>query len=48
MSSDTRFISHRNSGRHSDAKTLKGFDRAGVLEVVEDHRGETYRAVYTV
>ena len=31
-----------------EAKVLKGFDGAGVLEVVEDHRGDTYRAVYTV
>ncbi len=25
-----------------------GFGSAGVLEVVEDHQGDTYRAVYTV
>jgi len=31
-----------------DAKPLKGLGSAGVLEVVEDHRGDTYRAVYTV
>ena len=31
-----------------DAKALKGFGGAGVLELVEDHRGDTYRAVYTV
>jgi phage-related protein len=30
------------------AKALKGFDGRGVLEVVEDFDGETYRAVYTV
>ena len=30
------------------AKPLKGFTGAGVLEVVEDHDGDTYRAVYTV
>jgi len=30
------------------AKPLKGFKGAGVLEVVEDHDGDTYRAVYTV
>jgi len=30
------------------AKVLKGFDGAGVLEVVEDDTGGTYRAVYTV
>jgi phage-related protein len=32
----------------ADAKPLKGFKGAGVLEVVEDHAGSTYRAVYTV
>jgi hypothetical protein len=31
-----------------DAKVLKGFGGSGVLELVEDHRGDTYRAVYTV
>ena len=30
------------------AKPLKGFGSAGVLELVEDYRGDTYRAVYTV
>src|SRR5262245_29804203 len=31
-----------------NAKPLRGYRGAGVLEVVEDHDGETYRAVYTV
>jgi phage-related protein len=35
-------------GKHLDAKVLAGFGSAGVLEVVDDHRGDTYRAVYTV
>jgi phage-related protein len=35
-------------GRHELAKPLKGFGSAGVLEIVEDFRGSTYRAVYTV
>ena len=35
-------------GKHMDAKPLSGFGSAGVLEVVEDFRGGTYRAVYTV
>ncbi len=35
-------------GKHPDAKVLSGFGSAGVLEVVEDHQGDTYRAVYTV
>ena len=34
--------------KHPQAKPLKGFGGAGVLEVVEDHDGETYRATYTV
>lgn len=34
--------------RHDAAKVLKGFGGAGVLEVVEDNVGGTYRAVYTV
>ena len=34
-------------GRHQDAKALSGFGSAGVVEVVEDFRGDTYRAVYT-
>jgi phage-related protein len=35
-------------GKHEAAKPLKGFKGAGVLEIVEDHDGDTYRAVYTV
>jgi phage-related protein len=35
-------------GKHQDAKALSGFGSASVLEVVEDFRGDTYRAVYTV
>jgi phage-related protein len=34
--------------KHPSAKPLHGFGGAGVLEVVEDHDGDTYRAVYTV
>ncbi len=34
--------------QHVAAKVLKGFGGAGVLEIVEDGRGGTYRAVYTV
>lgn len=29
-------------------KALKGFGGRGVLEVVEDFEGNTYRAIYTV
>jgi phage-related protein len=34
--------------RHPSAKPLTGFGGAGVLEVVENDDGNTYRAVYTV
>jgi phage-related protein len=34
--------------KHPQAKPLKGFGSAGVLEVVEDDDGNTYRAVYTI
>jgi phage-related protein len=34
--------------KHDQAKPLQGFGSAGVLEVVEDLRGNAYRAVYTV
>jgi phage-related protein len=34
--------------KHPRAKPLLGFGGAGVLEVVEDDDGNTYRAVYTV
>ncbi len=35
-------------GKHDDAKPLKGFGGASVLEVLDDYHGDTYRAVYTV
>ena len=35
-------------GKSDDAKPLKGFKGASVLEVIEDYDGDTYRAVYTV
>src|SRR5688572_24073462 len=35
-------------GKHEVAKVLHGFGSASVLEVVDDHEGDTYRAVYTV
>src|SRR5579859_4530227 len=34
--------------KHPDAKPLRGYHRAGVLEVVADDDGDTFRAVYTV
>ena len=38
----------QKGGKHSDAKPLKGFKGAGVLEIVSDFDGDTFRAVYTV
>jgi phage-related protein len=35
-------------GKHRNAKPLKGFRGAGVLEMVVDHAGDTYRCVYSV
>jgi phage-related protein len=34
--------------KHPNAKPLKGFKGAGVLEVIDNYDGDTYRAVYTV
>jgi phage-related protein len=34
--------------KDQSAKPLRGFGGAGVLEVVEDYDGDTYRGVYTV
>ena len=34
--------------KHADAKPLRGFGGASVLEIVEDYDRDTYRAVYTV
>jgi phage-related protein len=31
-----------------EAKILKGFGGAGVVELIDDHHGSTFRAVYTV
>jgi len=38
----------QSGDQHDATKVLKGFGGAGVLEVVEDDAGGTYRAVYTV
>jgi phage-related protein len=38
----------QQGGEHPAAKALKGFGGRGVLEVVDDFDGDTYRAVYTV
>jgi phage-related protein len=38
----------QKGGKHPDAKPLKGFKGAGVLEIISDFDGNTFRAVYTV
>jgi phage-related protein len=43
-----RAVPRSDRGKHAQAKPLQGFGSAGVLEVVEDWRGNTYRMVYTV
>ena len=35
-------------GKHKDAKPLAGFGGAGVIEIVSDYRGDTFRALYTL
>jgi phage-related protein len=35
-------------GLHESAKPMKGFARAGVVEIVDDYSTDTYRAIYTV
>jgi phage-related protein len=41
------YIAQRG-GKHQDVKPLKGYGGAGVVEIVTDYRGDTFRAVYTV
>ena len=38
----------QTGGKYVDAKPLSGFGGAGVLEVVEDYRSDTFRCVYAV
>ncbi|MFY9855253.1 MAG: type II toxin-antitoxin system RelE/ParE family toxin [Terracidiphilus sp.] len=38
----------QNGEQHDAAKVLKGFGGTGVLEIVKDDAGGTYRAVYAV
>jgi phage-related protein len=38
----------QKGGKHPDTKPLRGFGGAGVIEVVSDFDGDTFRAVYTV
>jgi phage-related protein len=38
----------QKGSRHARAKPLRGYGDASVLEVVVDHAGDTFRAVYTI
>jgi phage-related protein len=38
----------QRGGKHHAAKPLKGFRGSGVLEIVDDYDGDTYRVVYTL
>jgi phage-related protein len=38
----------QQGGKHTEAKPLRGFGGGGVLEIIENHHGDTYRAVRTV
>jgi|SRR5208283_5102051 len=38
----------QRGGKHRDAKALTGFGGAGVVEIIEDYRGDTFRAIYTL
>jgi phage-related protein len=40
------FVAQRG-GRHRKVKTLKGFGGGSVVEIFEDHDGDTFRTVYT-
>ena len=35
-------------GKHRDAKVMTGFGGAGVVGIVKDYRGDTFRVVYTL
>jgi phage-related protein len=37
----------QRGGKHPDAKPLKGFGSAAILEIVDDYDGNTYRGIYT-
>lgn len=41
------YVAQRGA-KHTSAKPMKGFGGAGVVEVVSDYRGDTFRCVYTV
>ena len=38
----------QRGGKHQDAKVLTGFGGAGVVEIIKDYRGDTFRGVYAL
>ena len=38
----------QDGGKHVNAKPLKGHKGGGVLEIVDRHDSDTYRAIYTI
>jgi phage-related protein len=38
----------QQGGRHRNAKALRGFGGSDVIEIIANHRGDTFRAVYTL
>ena len=38
----------QQGGKHANAKPLRGYGGASVIEIVSDHQGGTFRTVYTV
>lgn len=38
----------QRGGKHRDTKPMTGFGGAGVVEIIKDYRGDTFRAVYTL
>ncbi|MBI2800292.1 MAG: type II toxin-antitoxin system RelE/ParE family toxin [Gammaproteobacteria bacterium] len=38
----------QQGGQHRDTKILAGFGGSGVVEIIKDYRGDTFRAVYTL
>ena len=38
----------QQGGKHPDAKPMKGFQGASVVEVVSDYEGNTWRLIYTL
>ncbi|MEI8366027.1 MAG: type II toxin-antitoxin system RelE/ParE family toxin [Parachlamydiaceae bacterium] len=43
-----RFRGAKTGGKHKNAKPLKGFGGAKILEICLDDRNGTYRTMYTV